>query len=194
MRKPLTLFVSALVLGPLGVLLHEAGHWAVAKAAGFEPVLHAHAVTGIPETAPFGGNPIGVAAASLAGPLVTVLLTALGYALWRQQGSRAWALALAFSAPVRFLLNLAFLAGSALVALGIAERGDPGFDEMMAARALDVPVLPLVLIGATVLPLTWVLLIRRLRGERWRSVAALSAGTAAGLALWLGPVGAFLLP
>lgn len=194
MRKPLTLFVLALVLAPLGTLIHEIGHWAVAKAAGFQPVLHAYAVSGIPETAPFGGNPIGVAAAALAGPVVTVLLAAFGYALWRQQSSRAWALALAFSAPVRFFLNLAFLAGSALVALGIAERGNPGFDEMTAARALDVPVLPLVLMGATVLPLTWALIIRRLRGDRWSSVAALSAGTAAGLTLWLGPVGTFLLP
>ena len=189
-----TLFLFALVLTPLGVVLHEAGHWTAGQAAGFPTVLHAYAVSGIPEAAPFGGNPLGVGIASLAGPAVSVLLTAFGYVIWRQDPSRLWALALAFSAPTRFLVNVFYLLGSVLVAMGIAERGNANFDEMTASRALDMPALPLVLVGAIVLPAAWALIIRGLDTSRWTSIAALAAGTGAGLALWLGPVGTFLLP
>lgn len=194
MRRFATLFLFALVLTPLGVLLHEAGHWAAGKAAGFQTVLHAYAVTGMPEEAPFGGNPTGVGIAALAGPAISMLLTAFGYASWRHRPSRAWALALAFSAPTRFLVNLFFLLGSALVAMGIAERSNPNFDEMTASRALDVPVLPLAVVGALVLLAAWSLIIRRIEKDRWTSLAALSAGTGGGLILWLGSVGSILLP
>lgn len=193
-QKPATLFLYALVMGPLAALTHELGHWIVGKAAGFQPVLHAYAVSGLPEAAPFGGNPLGVAAAALAGPVVTLLLTAAGYALWRQEASRNWALALAFAAPIRFVLNLMYFVGTGLVALGIVERSNPNFDEMTASLALSVPVFPLVGIGALVLPLAWWLIIRRLDEDRWASVASLLAGTLIGMALWLGPIGRSLLP
>ena len=66
-RRLWTLFRWSLMVGPIAVLLHELGHWIVAVTAGFQPVLHAHAVSGIPETAPFGENPAGVAAGSMIG-------------------------------------------------------------------------------------------------------------------------------
>ena len=189
-----TLFLSALVMAPIAALLHELGHWIVAKAAGFQPILHAYAVSGIPDAAPFGGNPTGVAAVALAGPTVTLLLTAVGYMLWRQDSSRSWALALAFAAPTRFIINALFLIGSMLVALGVAERSNPNFDEVIAASALGIPAVSLAIIGALVLPLAWWSIIRRLNQNRWVDIALLAAGTVVGMALWLGPVGNSLLP
>jgi hypothetical protein len=188
------LFLSALVMGPIAALLHELGHWIVAKAAGFQPTLHAYAVSGIPEAAPFGGNPSGVAAVALAGPAVTMLLTAVGYTLWRQDSSRSWTLALAFAAPTRLIINALFLIGSMLVVLGVAERSNPNFDEVTAASALDIPAVSLAIIGALVLPLTWWSIIRRLGQYRWVDITSLAAGTIIGMALWLGPVGDSLLP
>lgn len=189
-----THFLSALVVGPIAVLLHELGHWIVAKAAGFQPVLHAYAVSGVPDAAPFGGNPTGVAAVALAGPMVTLVLTVAGYTLWRRDSSRTWALALAFAAPTRFIINALFLLGSVLVALGVAERSNPSFDEVNAASALGIPAASLAVIGALVLPLIWWSIIRRLDQNRWTTVAALAAGTLIGMVLWLGPVGNSLLP
>lgn len=188
------LFLAALVIAPVAVLLHEVGHWVVAKAVGFQAVLHAYAVSGPPEVAPFGGNPTGVAAVALAGPMVTLLLTALGYTLWRRDSSRKWALALAFAAPTRFIINALFVVGSVLVALGVAERSNPNFDEITAASALGVPAVSLAIIGALVAPLTWWSIIRRLDQSRWACVASLAAGTAVGMTLWLGPVGELVLP
>lgn len=193
-RKQLTLFSYALVMGPMAALLHELGHWTVGKAVGFQPILHASAVSGVPEEAPFGGKPLGVALVALAGPAVTFIITTVGYVLWRRRSSRTWALALAFATPVRFVLNLLFFVGSVLVALGIAERGKQNFDEMIASLALGVPVEPVVGIGAVALPLAWSLIIRRLDEDRWTSVGSLLAGTAIGMALWLGPIGRSLLP
>jgi len=189
-----TLFLSALVMAPIAALLHELGHWIVAKAAGFQPILHAYAVSEIPDAAPFGGNPSGVAAVALAGPTVTLLLTAVGYLLWRQDSSRSWALALAFAAPTRFIINALFLLGSMLVVLGVAERSNPNFDEVIAASALGIPAVSLAIIGALVLPLAWWSIIRRLNQNRWVDIALLAAGTVVGMALWLGPVGNSLLP
>jgi len=189
-----TLFLSALVMAPIAALLHELGHWIVAKAAGFQPILHAYAVSEIPDAAPFGGNPSGVAAVALAGPTVTLLLTAVGYLLWRQDSSRSWALALAFAAPTRFIINALFLLGSMLVVLGVAERSNPNFDEVIAASALGIPAVSLAIIGALVLPLAWWSIIRRLNQNRWVDIAFLAAGTVVGMALWLGPVGNSLLP
>jgi len=189
-----TLFLSALVMAPIAALLHELGHWIVAKAAGFQPILHAYAVSEIPDAAPFGGNPSGVAAVALAGPTVTLLLTAVGYLLWRQDSSRSWALALAFAAPTRFIINALFLLGSMLVVLGVAERSNPNFDEVIAASALGIPAVSLAIIGALVLPLAWWSIIRRLNQNRWVDITFLAAGTVVGMALWLGPVGNSLLP
>lgn len=193
-QRVANLFVWALALAPLTILLHELGHWVVAKASGFEPVLRYSAVSGIPEVPPFGGKPLGVAASALAGPLVSIFLTATGYLLWRRRPSLTWALALAFVAPVRFLINVMFLLVSAFVALGVVPRPSPKFDEMTVALALGLPVLPIVAVGAITLPLAWFLIIRRLGVDRWRSVAPLLAGTVVGIALWVGPVGQMLLP
>lgn len=189
-----TLFLAALVMGPLAVLLHEVGHWVVAQAAGYQPVLHAYAVSGLPDSAPYGGNPMGVAAVALAGPTVTLLLTAIGYTLWRRDSTRTWALALAFAAPTRFIINALFLVGSVVVALGVAERSNPSFDEVTAASALGIPAVSLAVVGALVLPLAWWSIIRRLDQNRWAGVASLAAGTLIGMGLWLGPVGKLLLP
>ena len=71
-RRLWTLFLWSLMVGPIAVLLHELGHWIVAVTAGFQPVLHAYAVSGVPETGPFGGDPAGVAAVALAGRLKSI--------------------------------------------------------------------------------------------------------------------------
>lgn len=181
------LLAWCLVLVPATIQLHEAGHWLVARLAGFAPVLHFASVDGIPDQPPFGGAAPAVALASLAGPAVSILLVLTGM----MSAARAWAMPLVAAGILRFVINPMFLVQQALVAAGIAEAGAGNFDEIVAARALGWPPAALALPGALVLLLGLVWLWRRASG---RQLAVLLAGTVAGVVLWMGALGPILLP
>lgn len=189
MPTPLRHFLLATLLAMPAILLHELGHVAVAQLAGFTPVLHHASVDGIPEAAPWGGNPMGTAAAALAGPLVTGLLLLL--ALWGARRNRAWGLPLLAAAPMRFVINLLFLLQSLLVSLGIFAAAGANFDELTAARALGLPEVPVVAAGALVLVVAWGALLKARPG--WRNLLALFAGALLGTMLWLGRIGPALI-
>jgi len=175
----------AALAAPLSVLLHEGGHWAVARAFGYPArIMAAHIEGG----ATFENAPAWLMGLqSAAGPLVTVLISLAAARLYAQDRSRRWALALAATTPWRFLVTTAFLGAYLFVTLlGRRFGGNPNFDEHHVARALGLPPVAVAAAASLALLLFWFWLIRRIpRGRRLTSIAALIAGTAAGMFAWV---------
>lgn len=188
-RQPVgwTGFGLAALLFPVTVLLHELAHLLVGRLFGFATVLHAASVTGLPEESPYGGAPAGVAMAALAGPAATLALAGLGVRFRH----RAWGLPLVTVTLARFLINLLYMVQQGFVAAKIAAPSKASFDEVLAAEALGLPPQPLAALGAAVL-VVGVIFLSRQAGPR--GLLALTAGTVAGMTIWLGLLGPRLLP
>ena len=192
MKRPAQLFLLALLLAPIAIVAHEIAHWLVAQSLGLAPQLHFGSVSGIPEAPPFGGTPLAVAAAMLAGPLATAGITAFG--IWAYTRTAApWSLALAMVTPTRFVANVLFLIQYSFVVTGIAQPSSPNFDEVSAARALGIAEIGLAAIGAALFVLVWCWLLFKVQPGAV-SVLALLIGNIAGTALWLSTIGPLLLP
>jgi hypothetical protein len=187
LQAGLAAFGFCVVLFPLSVVLHELGHFLIGRVFGIPTELHAASVSGLPETAPFGNSPGGVALASLAGPAITMLLVVLGFAF----RTRVWGLPLLAVALARFFVNLAYMIQQRFVAAGIAAPSNPNFDEIQAARALDLPPQPLAAVGAVLL-LAGLVFLWRFAGPR--GFLVLTSGTIAGMVGWLVLLGPRLLP
>ena len=166
---------SAAVAVPLTVLLHELGHFIVARSLGFRDVrLHAFATEytagNYPETHRFY-----VAVAGLA---VTVILTVLAGTL-ALRSPRPFSLAICLAAPVRGLVWLPILL---LVATGRATV--EGGDEMRLARLTRLPLEGFIafslLLGLYALGATVVALRQRPRPERLPISLGLFVGMATG--------------
>ncbi|MEY2884352.1 MAG: hypothetical protein RL490_2076 [Pseudomonadota bacterium] len=181
------LLLSCVALLPATVILHELAHWLVGQLAGFPTQLHFASVDGLPETAPFGGAPLGVALAALAGPAMSVLLVGVGMI----SRHRPWGLPLVATAIARFAVNIIYMIQQAFVLAGVAKASQPNFDEILAARALGLPPQPLAAIGAIVLLAALAWLWRQASG---RTLLVLAVGTVAGMVGWLGLLGPRLLP
>jgi hypothetical protein len=191
-KKPAKLFLLALLLAPIAIVAHEIAHWLVAQNLGLVPQLHFGSVSGIPEASPFGGTPLAVAAAMLAGPLATAGITAFGIWTYTRTGA-PWSLALAMAAPTRFVANVLFLIQYSFVVAGIAERSTPNFDEVSAARALGIAEIGLAGVGAALFVLVWCWLLFKVKPGA-ASVTALLIGNIGGTALWLTTLGPLVFP
>lgn len=192
-RAPLTdaarLAGWAVLMAPLGLFLHELGHFLAGRLLGFDDVRVG--VAGVS-----GGARLGetadrmVAIQAGAGPAVTLLLLILAWAFVARSPRHLWAVALAATAPLRFLVGAVFIGARLLTWLQGGVPGVPNFDEYNLAKALGISPLPLAAVGAILLFGSWAWLWRRLpRGRRALTAAALAAGTAGGLFLWMGLVG-----
>lgn len=182
----------AAVLAPLGVLLHELGHWVAAQALGYSgAALLTASVSGGAKLGEAPGWMVAVEA--LGGPAVTVVLIMIALQALRRSQPPLWAIALGATAPLRFLVvGVHLVVKIGMLAMG-QQLGTPNFDEYNAAAGLGWPPEPLYAAVLALLIYAWVKVVRHaLRGWRWIGLLALVAGSAVGLALWMNVVGPLL--
>ena len=183
----------AALLAPVGIVLHELGHFAVGLSLGYPVRMHVGSVSG---GAAIGlASDLHVAMEAVAGPLVTVALAAIAiWGLLRRPGSR-WALALAITAPIRFIVGGVYL--FAVIKAWLEEtafQGTPNFDEYNAALALGLSPVCLVAVQTLGLLAYWSWVITQPRPvARLASVASVLVGAVVGIALWMALIGPAVL-
>jgi hypothetical protein len=177
----------------LAIPLHELGHYVAAIGVGSaSPRIH------YSWTDP--GN-LSIARASatgivgLAGPAVTILLSAFACAWVLLHGPQRWAFALAVAAVSRFIVAVPYTLINVVVRLLGRGMRPPAFDEYKAGVALGVS--GNALLASTVLVLVAVLVfvaIKLPRGQRAVAWTGLITGTALGWILWMFVLGPVVLP
>ena len=203
-RLAVTWIGASVIAVPLGVLLHELGHFLAYWAFGFQGVaLHYSSATHSVETTfwqlVYRGN-IGAAAsllplwrvglATAAGIFVTCVVTVVCCVFAARKNPHPLVIALGIFAPVRFL--------SGLPTISVVLAGKPvraGTDEAHLAALTGIPLLLLIFAGLLVLVLAWIWLVRRIPKEhRWTSLGSLVSGLALGLFFYFWLIGPRLLP
>lgn len=171
------------LMTPLSVLLHELGHFTIARAFGYPARLKATSVAADLDRAPEWIQLLQ----STAGPLVTLVITIIAASLYSRRPSRRWALSLAVAAPHRYLVVSAYLGAlGAVTLLGGRMGGTPNFDEYNTARAAGAPIIAVAIAITLALILYWIWLVRRIpRGSRIGSILAIVAGAGAGMYSWV---------
>ena len=188
---------------PLGILLHELGHYLVYLAMDVPNLaLHYETVTWDSQefwdavgredfAAAAAVAPVwGVALAAAAGPLVTYAMVAAccyGCTRWHPYPVLV---AIGYLSPLRILVGLVH---GVRVLLG----HDPvaSYDEVRVAALTGIPVQLLVAFGLLVVVISGAWLARYLpRGRRRVAVVSMLAGAVAGTGLYLGYVGPWMLP
>ncbi len=195
---------SAVVAVPLGVLLHELGHFLAYWAFGFQGVaLHYDSSTHTVERTLwqliYRGDfeaaasllPLWkVGLATTAGILVTYVVTLGCCVLAARKSPHPLVIALGIFAPVRFLSSL-----PTLVAILSRKRVSAGTDEAHLAVLTSIPLLLLNVAGLLILVLAWIWLVQRIpKDHKWVSFASLVVGLALGMFLYFGLLGPRLLP
>jgi hypothetical protein len=203
-RLAATWIAAAVIAVPLGVLLHELGHFLAYWAFGFQGVaLHYASATHSVERTfwqlVYRGDVGGAASllplwkvglATTAGILFTYLVTFACLTFAARKNPHPLVIALGIFAPVRFLSGLPTIAA---VLSGKSVRANT--DEAHLAALTGIPVLLLSVTGLLVMVLAWVWLVRRIPKEhRWVSRGSLVAGLALGIFLYFGLIGPRLLP
>jgi hypothetical protein len=195
---------AAVVAVPLGVLLHELGHFLAYWAFGFQGVaLHYSSATHSVERTfwqlVYTGR-VGAAAALLplwkvglattAGIVFTYVVTIACCIFAARKSPHPLVIALGVFAPVRFL--------SGLPTIAAALAGRPvraSTDEAHLAALTGIPVLLLNFTGLLILVLAWIWLVRRIpKDHRWISFGSLVVGLALGIFVYFWLLGPRLLP
>ena len=191
-QRWLVWFGAALLAAPLAIVLHELGHFTLAKAFGF-PNVSFH-FSSVSDGADAAGYPLwqqGLKA--LAGPAVTLALV-LGFtAAARRYGPGPLTVGPAFAAGVRaFILGGAYL----LVRVLHPERVAQGnFDELNAARRLGLSADLVMAVSVLTIVAAWIYLVRLLpKAIRLRALGVTAAGTVVGVVLWVSVIGPIVLP
>ena len=183
----------AALLAPAGIVLHELGHFAVGWFLGYPVRLNVGSVSGGPE---LGAAPDwAVALMASAGPLVTIALMAIAAVALMRRPLSKWALALAITAPLRFLVGGTYLFWVIKARLeNSAFSGTPNFDEYNAALALGLSPVWLLAIQMIALVCYWFWSASRpARGRRLLNVGSVLIGAVAGIAIWMALAGPALL-
>ena len=203
-RLAATWIGAAVVAVPLGVLLHELGHFLAYTAFGFQGVaLHyassTHSVERTLWQLVFSGKVEAAAAllplwkvglATTGGIVSTYLVTIACCIFAARKGPHPLVIALGVFAPVRFLSGL-----PAIVAIATGKRASTGTDEAHLAALTGIPLLLLNVMGLLVLVFAWIWLVRRIpKDHRWVSYGSLVSGLALGIFLYFFVLGPRLLP
>lgn len=203
-RLAATWIGAAIVAVPLGVLLHELGHFLAYWAFGFQGVaLHyassTHSVEKTFWQLVYSGNleraasllPLWkVGLATSAGIFFTYVITFACCVFAARKSPNPLFIALGLFAPVRFLSGLptivATLAGKSVTA---------STDEAHLAALTGKPLLLLNVTGLLVLAFAWFWLLRRIpKDHRWVRLVSLFSGLAVGIFLYFWVLGPRLLP
>ncbi|EAQ30662.1 hypothetical protein NAP1_07780 [Erythrobacter sp. NAP1] len=185
----LLFFWSLVLAGPV-IFLHEAGHFLAGLTYGEDVRMTASSV--ISNTPATDYPPLQRVVQTGMGPIVSVVLTLIGIALIGR--FRAFGLALAITAPARFIFSVGFLGVLAYRALSGLPPPSPSFDEHTVMTAIALPLWPLLVGELIFLIWVWRTVHRAMPDKRrWLAWGALIAGTVAGIFAWLGLVGPALL-
>lgn len=181
------------LLAPAGIILHEMGHFVVGLSLGFPVRLNVGSVSGGPVIG--SATNLDVAMQASAGPLVTIALMAVAaWGLISRPGSH-WALALAITAPIRFIVGGTYLfwVGKAWFEES-AFQGTPNFDEYNAAIALGLSPVWLVTVQIFGLVAYWIWATTRPKpNARIASVGSVLVGAIVGIAVWMALIGPAVL-
>ena len=195
---------ASVIAVPLGVLLHELGHFLSYLAFGFQGVtLHyssaTHALENTLWQQIYRGNLAAAASmiplwklgvATAAGILVTCVVTVVCCVLAVRKDAHPLVVALGVFAPLRFL--------SGISTIPVALSGRPvraGTDEAHLAVLTGLPLILLVVAGLLFLVMAWIWMVRAIpKDHRWVSLGCLVSGLALGLFLYLRVIGPWLLP
>ena len=195
---------ASVIAVPLGVLLHELGHFLAYLAFGFQGVaLHFSSATHSLEKTLwqliYGGNLAAAAAmiplwkvglATAFGIVVTCVVTFVCCLFAARKSPHPLVVALGIVAPMRFL--------SGIPTISVALAGKPvraGTDEVHLAALTGIPVLTLIFAGLLVLALAWTWMVRSIPKEhRQVSLGGLISGLALGFFFYFWVIGPWLLP
>lgn len=197
---------GGMIAAPIGIVLHELGHFTVNVACGFpDTVLRYASVSwtgsgefrrlwreGDVEAAAAIAEPWQVAVSAAAGPLISYL-TAIAFVLWvRRYGPGPLSLVLGSG----FVAPLQGLAAIPVIAIDLFGGGFTGNqDEANFAAITGIPASLAVLPGLACLLLGyWFLVTAFPRGQRLRVVVPPLVGVALGIALWGSVLGPLVLP
>jgi hypothetical protein len=199
--------LAAGISGPVGILLHEFGHYGIAVISGVPQARLSFASASYQNSEEFWqilANGDRVTAASIysihlagwisaAGPAVTAFLIAtsvgLLYATKPANAIAAFLSGLALMAGVRSFTGIYYV----LYVRPNYPGARPFFDEINIARAFDVPVDWIVWPSTALVILAWTIVVPRLTPDRGWKLAATVAGPILGILIWA-QVGPFILP
>ena len=203
-RLAATWIGAAIIAVPLGVLLHELGHFLAYWAFGFQGVaLHyasaAHSVEQTFWQLVYNGNveraasllPLWKVGLSTAAAIVVTYVVTIGCCVFAAKtGPHPLVIALGIFAPVRFLSGLPTIV---TVLSGRTVRAHT--DEAHLAALTGIPLLLLNFAGLLVLVFAWIWLLRRIpKDHRWISLGSMVAGLALGIFVYFSVLGPRLLP
>jgi hypothetical protein len=203
-RLAATWIGASVIAVPLGVLLHELGHFVVYWAFGFQGIaLHYASATHTVEKTfwelVYNGK-VGPAASLLplwkvglgttVGILLTYVVTIACCIFAARKTPHPLVIALGIFAPVRFLSGL-----PTIVTILSGKTVWAQTDEAHLAVLTGIPLLLLNFAGLLVLVLAWIWLLRKIpKDHRWLSLASLVSGLALGMFVYFWLLGPRLLP
>jgi hypothetical protein len=194
--------------GPVGIVLHEMGHYFAAGALGFPGLKMSYASITFANSELFwqtlaSGNRAGASTlfpiehagiVAIAGPAVTlglVLSSAVILALTRP--TVEWVVAfyagMALTAGIRAFTGVSYI----LMVRPYYPGARPFFDEINAARAFDIPVDWIVWPSVAIVVLAWIVVIPNLTPHRWTKLALAIAAPVLGIVIWA-QIGPFIWP
>lgn len=183
-------FLFAALAGPIGIVLHELGHFLVAHAFDFpNVVLHFGSISDGGAEAGAPQWQLGVKAG--AGPFVTLALLGICCGATVRFGARPWIVAPGFAIGIRSaLVGLAYLLARLRGTAGTAE-----FDELSFARAFGFSGDAVMATSTALVLVCWLFLAFSIPpGGRLKSLMAAAAGAAVGVILYVNWLGPWVLP